>query len=148
MNNEIKIIDLIIAIQDNNLDKAKELVKYLNNNFIIVDNEINLEELLGLFNKNFDINNETIDYVLDNLNYLNNIDFLKWNRKISKLIFNKNFDEIKQFVFSQLESLTYNISPTTLYQSLIKISASLANNEESKYLLNYIRNYLINIENV
>jgi hypothetical protein len=81
-NNEIllKSLSLLEAIYEDNLEEAKVLVEYLNDNFKPNNNFLYLNELLPLELIVNNIKNNTILYVLNNLNNVSkNIDELRWN---------------------------------------------------------------------
>lgn len=127
MNTEeilLEIIDLSLAIKDNNLDKAIDKVNNINNNLYLTDiTGEQLKDLLSLTNNYDSLNvNETFYYVLNNLIELKNSKEIITEIKVIELI--KNYTdsrdpfEIRNYITENLN----NAFSTFDYKVLIRLS--------------------------
>ena len=85
------ITNLYAAIKENDLNSTKIIVDWLNEHCDI--NNVELYNLLNNFNPLALLdtyNNESLDYILDNLNNLLNSTFIKWNKLINEAQKNEN----------------------------------------------------------
>lgn len=129
------IIDLSFAISNNDLEKVKQLVNIINLN--IPDGEMYLNDALGFNVKNVFDYNESLIYVLDNLQHIANAEQVKWGFHTQYLIeqykisndstniaffIQSNINSIEHFKVMQLIRLCHVIKD---YDSLIKIQNSL-----------------------
>lgn len=137
MNKEIIMtsISLLNAINNNDLNLTKELVENLNVNFIPTEDMKNLNQLISFSdiaeNRNYEIN-ESLEYALNNLNNVINTNIVKWNINFTKLILNKNKNDIETFILNNLNKeqiLDYEI------QGLIQLCVTIDRYD----LLNQIR---------
>ena len=137
MNKEIIMtsISLLNAINNNDLNLTKELVENLNINFVPTEDMQNLNQLISFSdiveNKNYEIN-ESLEYALNNLNNVINTNIVKWNINFTKLILNKNKNDIETFILNNLNKeqiLDYEI------QGLIQLCVTIDRYD----LLNQIR---------
>lgn len=123
---ETLVIDLLLALQKDDIEQTKELVHTLNETYDFNNpEEENLEILLGLGNQHYPLYHQSIDYVLDNLNHLHNSENLKFDRKILNLIAKRDIAEIKEFITSQIQQKTYNISDKKLQQGILKVISAI-----------------------
>lgn len=123
---ETLVIDLLLALQKDDIEQTKELVHTLNETYDFNNpGEENLEILLGLGNQHYPLYHQSIDYVLDNLNHLHNSENLKFDRKILNLIAKRDIAEIKEFITSQIQQKTYNISDKKLQQGILKVISAI-----------------------
>ena len=117
---ETLVIDLLLALQKDDIEQTKELVHTLNETYDFNNpEEENLEILLGLGNQHYPLYHQSIEYVLNNLNHLHNSENLKFDRKILNLIAKRDIAEIKEFITSQIQQKTYNISVENPYKVLL-----------------------------
>ena len=137
MNKEIIMtsISLLNAINNNDLNLTKELVENLNTNFVPTEDMRNLNQLISFSdiveNRNYEIN-ESLEYALNNLNNVINTNIVKWNINFTKLILNKNKNDIETFILNNLNKeqiLDYEI------QGLIQLCVTIDRYD----LLNQIR---------
>ena len=137
MNKEIIMtsISLLNAINNNDLNLTKELVENLNTNFVPTEDMRNLNQLISfsdiIENRNYEIN-ESLEYALNNLNNVINTNIVKWNINFTKLILNKNKNDIETFILNNLNKeqiLDYEI------QGLIQLCVTIDRYD----LLNQIR---------
>lgn len=115
------IIDLILAIKDDNLDYAMMLVPTLNE-YIINDDNMYVNDMLGLNNLSSLPLNNTLLYVIDNLSHIYNAPRIKWILNTEKLINdyqkgNLTNQNIKDFILNHMN----NISEYYEYSSLIRM---------------------------
>lgn len=115
------IIDLILAIKDNNLDYAMVLVPTLNE-YIINDDNIYVNDMLGLNNLFSLPFNETLIYVVENLSHIYNAARIKWILTSEKLLKdyqrgNVNNEVLKNFITEHMN----NISEYYEYSTLIRM---------------------------
>lgn len=115
------IIDLILAIKDDNLDYAMMLVPALNE-YIIDDDNMYVNDMLGLNNLSSLPLNNTLLYVIDNLSHIYNAPRIKWILNTEKLINdyqkgNLTNQDIKDFILNHMN----NISEYYEYSSLIRM---------------------------
>ena len=115
------IIDLILAIKDDNLDYAMMLVPALNE-YIIDDDNMYVNDMLGLNNLSSLPLNNTLLYVIDNLSHIYNAPRIKWILNTEKLINdyqkgNLTNQDIKEFILNHMN----NISEYYEYSSLIRM---------------------------
>ena len=103
------ILDLIIAIKENDLSTAKINVALLNDNIDYFINETQTTYLNNVLSLSTMINtypNETLLYIMENLQPLYNTQQIAWNLKVRLLLNNKkNIEEIKSFIKQNLEYL-------------------------------------------
>ena len=140
MNIEIALTDLIIALNENNLQKTKQAVEYINNNFTPNENSSTLDYVIFANENSYSEDHESFNYVLDNLKYVENSFDIKWFRKISFMFERKNPQEITSFIHEQLnkENNPYKIC-SYFYMDLIR----LANLIQDMNLIKTIQEYLI-----
>ena len=115
------IIDLILAIKDDNLDYAMMLVPTLNE-YIIDDDNMYVNDMLGLNNLSSLPLNNTLLYVIDNLSHIYNAPRIKWILNTEKLINdyqkgNLTNQDIKDFILNHMN----NISEYYEYSTLIRM---------------------------
>ena len=80
-----KAIDLVEAINNNDLTNTIEIIDYFNNNFTPTKSIPNLNNQIPLYELIIKhINNECYYYLLDNLQWFDNIDQLKWDIKVQQ----------------------------------------------------------------
>ena len=114
-------IDLINAIQFRDEEKAKNLVEFLNKNFVPNNNVKELNSFIPIYQMyESDKNNPVLLYVINNLNNIN-ADELKWNIKIREVINNEN-DFILNFI---LNTLTKNNLLYYHFNALIRLSIKI-----------------------
>lgn len=138
MNNLISlVINLIESITNNDLELTKKYVAEINK---IQDpaKENTLMETLNPFQNKASVFNECFDYALDNLTNLPTLDYLKFNRLISR-IKTKNEEEKKNFIISWLESPSLAIDKNTAIKSLLNIIVSLSDKHDIIHLLQLIK---------
>ena len=137
MNKEIIMtsISLLNAINNNDLNLTKELVENLNTNFVPTEDMRNLNQLISfsdiIENRNYE-SNESLEYALNNINNVINTNIVKWNINFTKLILNKNKNDIETFILNNLNKeqiLDYEI------QGLIQLCVTIDRYD----LLNQIR---------
>lgn len=103
MNNDILLnaLSLLEAIYKNDLEKAKILVDYLNNNFEPQDGLYFLNDIIPLNSIVNNVNNDTVLYVLNNLKHMPEaIEQLKWNINSIYLLKENNPEIIKEFILN------------------------------------------------
>ena len=134
---ETLVIDLLLALQKDDIEQTKELVHTLKTSVSPAlmephetydfnnPEEENLEILLGLGNQHYPLYHQSIEYVLNNLNHLHNSENLKFDRKILNLIAKRDIAEIKEFITSQIQQKTYNISDKKLQQGILKVISAI-----------------------
>lgn len=115
------IIDLILAIREDNLDYAMMLVPTLNE-YIINDDNMYVNDMLGLNNLSSLPFNETLIYVVENLSHIYNAARIKWiltSEKILKDYQKGNIDNaaLKNFIIEHMN----NISEYYEYSTLIRM---------------------------
>ena len=115
------IIELILAIKDDNLDYAMMLVPTLNE-YIINDDNMYVNDMLGLNNLSSLPLNNTLLYVIDNLSHIYNAPRIKWILNTEKLINdyqkgNLTNQDIKDFILNHMN----NISEYYEYSSFIRM---------------------------
>lgn len=98
MNVEIALTDLIIALNENNLQKTKQAVEYINNNFTPNENSSTLDYVIFANENSYSEDHESFNYVLDNLKYVENSFDIKWFRKISFISEREDPQEIISFI--------------------------------------------------
>lgn len=139
------IIDLIIAIKENDLSATKIQVEYLNNNFNIDETDISsLNEMLGFTDLNKHNINDSFFYVLDNLKYLQDVEQTKWKAKVILLIIDyttsQNSTKIQNFIKNNLNQVNVAYQYNSLirlchiiqdYDTLLLLKDSLNNREVS-----------------
>lgn len=131
-----KAIDLIQAINSNNIEETKNIIDYFNENFNSNENAENLNSIIPIFelsNKHFD--NPSFLYMLDNLQNLLYVDQLKWNIEFKKIKLENDKNKILDFILKylkqdrlelyQLNSLTYLAVINERYDLLNKIKSKI-----------------------
>lgn len=132
----IKLIELIKAVEEDNLELTKELVKYFNE-ATNIKNVPNINEHFNLNNIKKYINNESFMYVINNTVGINKR--TKWEFKITQLKNNNNKDEIENFILDCLNNNQIELNNQYL-ASLIQLSTMI-----NRYdLLNLISDKLKN----
>ena len=130
------VMDLLNAMQTENLEETKKLVDFLNKNFVPIDQVKNFNELIPVHKLVSDNeNNESYLYVVNNLHNLE-ADELKWNLNVSAMMKKNNNNEISNFLKKQLSLL----ETLQKYQINSLIRLSLKINDYNS--LNKIRKYL------
>lgn len=115
------IIDLILAIREDNLDYAMMLVPTLNE-YIINDDNMYVNDMLGLNNLSSLPFNETLIYVVENLSHIYNATRIKWILTSEKML--KDYQKgdidnaaLKNFITEHMN----NISEYYEYSTLIRM---------------------------
>lgn len=141
MRIEELIMNLILAIQDDNLEDTKTFVDFFNSIYDTIDPELNIWLLLDIHNpETYNIDNQSIEYILQNLKGLINPEVARWNRQKYKLLhFNDDLQSIEDFVNSQLENKTYNIDDSLFIQGLIQLTVKLNDNAKTKMIFDKIK---------
>lgn len=131
-----KAIDLIQAIDNNNIEETKNIINYFNENFDSNENPENLNSIIPIFelsNKHFD--NPSFLYMLDHLQNLLYVDQLKWNIEFKQIKLENNKNKTLDFILRyleqdklelyQLNSLTYLAVINERYDLLNKIKSKI-----------------------
>lgn len=124
----ILIIDLLLALENNDIDLIKVYVNQINE---IRTQEDKFKNLIAFFEVPvLEVkygNTEGFNYILENLNGIpqQEKDFIYWNRKINQLIKNNNEQEIIDFINEQSSDLT--ILNSHQKNSLIRLSTKINN---------------------
>lgn len=118
------ILDLILAIKEDNLEQVKLNVNILNNNKDVLADEgyTSLDGVLSLGEMSQKYNNESLLYVLNNLTLLNSVERIKWNLMIRDLMKNRNISDIQNFVSTAINN--GDITDYRIY-SLIQLATNI-----------------------
>lgn len=119
-----KSIVLLNAIEQDNMDEAIDLVNYLNNNFEPLENLQQLNEIIPLgiwYNQRKDNINETFKYVLNNLQFIDNMEQLQWFVKAQSLMIEGDEYILSQFIINCLEEDLYDYQLSYLIQICVTI---------------------------
>lgn len=101
----LKAIELLEAINNDDLATTITLVKILNDNYKYVDGLLGLHELIPLteiINKTGGQPNESFLYTLDNLENIQNNEEIKWHLIVTRLIVQQDREAIKDFILEYL----------------------------------------------
>lgn len=101
----LKAIDLLKAIKDNDLTQAKELVDWLNLNFVESENLPCFNEVFPfyeLYQNSFNKSNEALFYVLNNLDNVKNIDRIRWIISVQQSIHTADNENMRELIISTL----------------------------------------------
>lgn len=101
----LKALNLVAAVNNNNINETKELVTWLNNNFQSNDEIPDLDTIVSLDQLAKPLPNElneSYEYVVFNLNNINSARF-KSHLTTRNLVKEKDFNKIEQFVNNYLE---------------------------------------------
>ena len=101
----LKAIELLEAINNDDLATTITLVKLLNDNYKYVDGLLGLHELIPLteiINKTGGQPNESFLYTLNNLENIQNNEEIKWHLIITRLIIKQDKEEIKDFILQYI----------------------------------------------
>ena len=112
------------AIEQDNMDEAIDLVNYLNNNFEPLENLQQLNEIIPLgiwYNQRKDNINETFKYVLNNLQFIDNMEQLRWFVKAQSLMIEGDEYILSQFIINCLEEDLYDYQLSYLIQICVTI---------------------------
>lgn len=117
------LIDLFLAIKDNNLEEAKNLVPILNNQLLENNNQIYVNEILGLNNLSTIPNNETLSYVLDNLSNIDDSNQIRWYLQTEDIIqdftnLKINNVKIKNFIIEKMPVVSQYYEYSTLIRMI------------------------------
>lgn len=124
----ILIIDLLLALENNDIDLIKVYVNQINE---IRTQEDKFKNLIAFFEMPvLEVkygNTEGFNYILENLDGIpqQEKDFIYWNRKINQLIKNDNEQEIIDFIKEYSSDLT--ILNSHQKNSLIRLSTKINN---------------------
>lgn len=148
----LAMINLQLAIKNNNLNNAKQLVDFLNNHYNYIYNHDTLplaktqhfiiEYCVNLYIQ-FEDFNETYFYVINNLNNYLDIQKLQWQSQIDYLFYmtEKTQENIDTTIINFVNSNINNDLTIEQYNDLIR----LANKIQDNNLLLTIRNKLLNL---
>ena len=131
------ILDLIIAINENNLENTKKYVNLINQSKIGDD----LTYVLDIHRINlYALDNECFDYVLQNLKNLNRPEDVLLERKKTLLLKNSNPIEIENFILNELNSRTFlNVNDDLFFKALIQLTVNLKDEQKIAKIFNIIR---------
>lgn len=127
MQTEELIMNLILAIQSNDLENTKIYVEEFNSIYDSLNLETNIGILLDIHSPEiYGTDNEAIEYVLLNLKGLTRPEVARWNRQKYKLLHsNESIFELENFINAQLENKTYDIDDSIFVQGLIQLAVRL-----------------------
>lgn len=118
--NILKSIELIQAVNNNDLSSTIDIVEYFNNNLKSANNLINFDlHLASKINEYY--NNESFIYMIDNLNVLKDSS-LKWTLNILTMQKSEDSEEIEKFITEKVEQI--NNFETYQINSLIELCLS------------------------
>lgn len=122
----LNIMDLINAIQNDDLELTKEKVEYINTNIVDIQSIGSLHDFIPFFELSFLYDNKSYRYSLTNLKSLSNVEQLLWKLEIKDLINTNNKNKINDFIstFLQNNSIIQNYQ----FASLIQM-ATIADNQ-------------------
>ena len=124
----ILIIDLLLALENNDIDSVKNYVDQIN---AIRNQEDKFKNLIAFFEmpvlEDKYGNTESFNYVLENLDGIpkQEKDFIYWNREVNQLIQNDDKQEIINFIEKYTADLT--ILNSHQKNSLIRLSTRINN---------------------
>lgn len=120
----IAIMDLLSAMEENNLEETKKLVDFLNNNFTPSEEMQNYDKFIPIYDLyNSNVFNESYIYVIYNLNYVSSSEELKWNLITNDLIAKNNKDEILNFIYKILsEKYMSNYQLNSVMRLCVKLN--------------------------
>lgn len=141
------IIELINAINNENLNDTKKYVDLLNSYPEEVGITTILTDTLNVHGYPYPLSNVSFDYILDNLKYLNNADLVKLQRKKLRLIKNNNPQEITDFILEQLKFPTYRVFDKELMQNLLQLIPYVKDKAKISEILSMIKETFLKEEN-
>lgn len=97
----VNLIDLINAVNEDNLELTKRIVDYFNE-VTNIKNVPNINQHFTLEDIRKNINNESFNYVVNNIKGMN--EYTKWELKVAKLKNNNNEEEIENFILNYLNN--------------------------------------------
>lgn len=117
-------IDLIKAIQDNDLDLMKKTLKELEDLYLLHNSLGHIWDIpfIDLYNQ---YNNESFNYLLDNCSVpIVQLESIKARNYFDSIIKTKTNDEIKNFIDKQVQNKDndFNLSEIFFLQLLLKLS--------------------------
>lgn len=139
LSNDLKLIDLSIAIINNDMESAVTIVEDLNSS-----SEIFLKSEFNLYDLYENNNNNTFKYVLNNLNTYPDIERIRWNISIYNLI----SDHSKKLLSDQdiIDFINNTLSSTDIFDYQFGGLIRLANIAHSYLSLVAIKNKINNLE--
>lgn len=128
------------AIEKNEIELTQTLVDYLNNNFELLDDFSCLTEIIPLYSMSNDLKyiTDAFLYTIDNLNYIKDIQKLKWNTNATLSISDldkKNF--ILNFINSTDTIESYQM-PFLIQSCMIINDYELLNQIKTKFNKNFL----------
>ena len=96
------LIDLTLAVKDNNLQQTQEIVSELNEITTSSSNLFDFFRINILLQQNY--NNESLKYVIYNLNNYYNMEAFRWAIDLEELVEHGNEESIRDF----LETVDFN----------------------------------------
>ena len=125
-----KAIELLQAINEDNLPVTIELVNLLNDNYKYVEGKLGLHELIPLVdivNKTGGEVNQSFLYALDNLQNMRNNEEIKWHLTVTRLIVKQDKNEIENFVLDFLHNYDANNVKNYQIGALIRLCVVIDN---------------------
>lgn len=151
MNLEELIMQLILAINEENLNNTINIVNSLNNMELTQQEIRNLEWLLSIDaeGKNYKntINNLCIDYILANLKHMPMYKFMLFDRKRIRMRQEQNLSIIENYIQDLLNQENYSElvrDIKDIIQTLIELSVLLKNREKTAYYFSLIQDKFFN----
>lgn len=126
---------LVEAIEENKIELTQVLVDYLNNNFQLLDNFSYITEIIPLYTmaNNLEYITDAFLYAIDNLNYIENVQKLKWNVNVTLLMNNSNRkDVILNFIKSTNDIENYQM-PFLIQSCMLINDYELLNQIKTKF---------------
>jgi hypothetical protein len=149
MSMEEIVINLILAVNANDLVSTVEYVNLFNENYDILPLETNIEILLDIHTpENYGLDNQAIDYVLRHLKGLSRPELARWTRDKYKLLLQNNKGAIKNFINEQLRFQTYGVEENLFIQGLIQLVVKTNDRDYVNEVLNLLKDRIRNIEEV
>lgn len=102
----LNLISLLKAINDNNITNTIQIVDYINNNLsdtTIIDSTLLISSIDQMSSYN-----QSLDYTVNNLNNIKDIEDIKWFFHIKNLIIDKNNLQLEKEIENYLSNNIFN----------------------------------------
>lgn len=140
-------MQLILAINEENLNNTINTVNLLNEMKLEMWEIYNLEQVLSLnaegINYKNSIHNLCIDYVLQNLKHIPMYKFMLFDRKRIRMRQEQDLSKIENYIKELLNQENYSSQVRDIkdiIQTLIELSVLLKNREKTAYYFSLIQN--------
>lgn len=134
--NGLIVVELIEALNNDDLNTTKQLVEILNTKIDIIGY---IDYLIFSGSGNFSLENKSVNYLLCNALFLKDADLYIFRREVRRLMIKNNKENIRNFILQELQPNHKLKNSETFFSDLILLSNMLDEKEITDKIKNYMK---------